>query len=177
MVKFNERMSRMPRGTGEENMVKGRKPIPTAIKDANGSHAHNPQRRNNEEPVAKRGWPEKPDDVSSNELASVYWDDYCQQLDELNVLTTSDKGVLTRLAKDSAMLYQLESDIETEGTVLENAKGSMYPNPKFVQADKLANRVIKILTEVGLTPSARSRLKVVGSKEESPFDTWMNSDS
>lgn len=154
-------------------MVKGRKPLATALKEQSGALAKNPQRRNKTEPKAKVGYPEKPQAVIDDAIASVRWDSVCATLSELNVLTTADLYLLEQYCHDYSQYCWLRA-VCREGNVAEvNDKGNRSVSPEASQVHKYADRMLKQLAELGLTPSARSRLHVVSEEEHDPFTEWM----
>jgi phage terminase small subunit len=54
-----------------------------------------------------------------------------------------------------------------------NAKGGITTKPEANQFHKFADRCLKREAELGLTPSARSRLRAPQSEKEDDFDIWL----
>jgi P27 family predicted phage terminase small subunit len=158
-------------------MVRGRKPLASAIKEASGAFIKDPQRRNKNEPKAKRGWPEKPENVKADSIASECWDKVCTTLDELNILTTADVFLLEAYCIDYSQWRWL-SEMCSEGRVAGlTAGGSATATPEASQVHKYADRLLKRQAELGLTPSARSRLHTPEEKQDDPFTAWLTSDN
>lgn len=135
-------------------MVKGRKPLATAIKRESGAFKKDPQRENKHEPEPKTGYPQKPAHIASNPKASGYWDHACGQLAEMDLLTKADRSLLEVFSE--AMSIRQQAFAELEMRVWKQA----------------ADTCIKVAAELGLTPSARSRLVVKSKEEEDAFTQW-----
>jgi hypothetical protein len=129
-------------------MVRGRKPNPSAVNEANGAHRKNPQRRNLDEPKPKQGRPVMPMRLKGDRVAVKAWKDICDKLAEMGVLTVADVFVIEKLAMLESFLDLCwkEKEISTFNRLIVTWKG--------------------LLIECGLTPSARVRTKVVKEPEE-----------
>jgi P27 family predicted phage terminase small subunit len=154
-------------------MVKGRKPLASAIKEASGAYVKDPQRRNKEEPKAKRGWPEAPAFVVENVVAHRRWKWVCKQLDEMALLTVADEGLIAGYCIDYAMMVMLVEHIK-DGVSIMNDKGGVVGKPEASHFHKFADRIMKREAELGLTPSSRSRLRAPQEDEEDPFQEWLS---
>jgi len=135
-------------------MVKGRKPLSSAVKRESGAFKKNPQRENKHEPDLKLGYPSKPPHVASNPKASGYWDHACSQLAEMNLLTKADRSLLEVFSE--AMAVRQQAFIELD----------------MITWKKAADTCVRVAAELGLTPSARSRLVVKSKEEEDAFTQW-----
>jgi len=134
----------------------GRKPLPSAVKRARGTYKKDPQRENLLEPKLEPGRPPKPDIVTGDAVASEMWDWLCGMLSEMKVLTLADRLIVQQIAINESVNRKLASKLlHGELTV---AESQMY---KFT-----STTAVRLLGEVGLTPSSRSRLKVVSEEEE-----------
>jgi len=158
-------------------MVKGRKPLATAVKEASGAFIHDPQRRNKTEPKPKLGWPEIPTPVKSDKIATKYWNEHCKYLDDLGVLAVSDQAVIAELCCALSLRDHLYKALQLDGTTLTNTQGNVYGNPAFQQHHNVSLRIKTLVAELGLTPSSRTRLHTPEKQEESPFETWLKSDN
>ena len=131
------------------NMARGRKPIASAIKERTGAFKKDPQRRNKQEPKPKSGRPEKPEGMSVLEQAC--WERTCAELERLNVLTVADRDVVYMYAVNEAAMI------------------SAYDRGNPIQSTtwhKCFDRQIKLMGELGLSTSARSRLKANVNEED-----------
>ncbi len=157
-------------------MPRGRKPYATAVKEASGAFRKDPQRRNKNEPVAKRGWPEVPELVADDPIAAAYWNRVCQVLDELNILTTADVFLLEQQCLDYSQFRTLWEHVKSGQVSREGANGPVT-SPEAKEIHRYLDRINRRMVELGLTPSARSRLKVEKEEEKDPFKVWLEEDS
>ncbi len=148
--------------------MRGRKPTATAVKEASGSFSLHPGRRNKSEPAAKRGYPAKPETVETCSIASAQWDELCKTLDELGVLTVADKSLLAMYCQTYAEYIKLQQHVKEHGCTVFNDKGNASQSPEAIQVHRYADRLIKLMAEMGLTPSSRSR--IVAPKQEDEDD-------
>lgn len=133
-------------------MVRGRKPRPTAVAEASGAFRKDPQRRNHDEPQPTKGRPEIPASLKSDKVATRAWNDLCDKLQDMGVLTVADVFVLEKLSMLESFLDLCwrEKELATFNRLLATWKG--------------------LLIECGLTPSSRVRTKAVkGGDEENPI--------
>ena len=154
-------------------MVRGRKPLPTATKEDSGAFVKNPQRRNELEPKAVRGFPSIPSQIEADAVAAECWQRLTRTLDELGILTTADAEILEAYCIDYSQWRWL-SEYVREGNCREvNDKGSSSTSPEAQQVHKYADRLARRMVELGLTPSARSRLQVAKREEADPFTEFL----
>ncbi len=127
--------------------MKGRKPKPRSLKIANGSAEHDPQRMNRNEPQPPSGAPPKP--AFSSDVASRAWDDCVRWLADSQTLTTVEAGLIESYANNYADHERLrEVWLET---------GNYSPGYRHAKDMNL-----KLLAEMGLTPSSRTRVSKIG---------------
>jgi P27 family predicted phage terminase small subunit len=157
-------------------MVKGRKPFASAIKEASGAYKKDPQRKNHDEPVPVRGWPNCPDLVLNDEVAYSCWQKVCTNLDELKILATADSHLLEQYCLTYSMFVRMWNVVNTGGIAVHNDRGGVNTIPEVAQMNKCSDRLLKMQAELGLTPSARSRLHVFKEEEKDPFQEWMESE-
>jgi phage terminase small subunit len=136
-------------------MVKGRKPLASAAHRASGAYAKNPSRENRHEPKATEGAPSKPAHIASNPVASGYWDHTVSILAEMKMLAKADRSVIEKYCE--AM------------TMSRNAFECM----DYVLSLKASSVAKGYMVELGLTPSARSRLVVKEPEMEDAFSQWL----
>ena len=135
-------------------MVKGRKPLATAAKRDNGSFKKNPARENKREPIPAEGAPSKPEHIANDLVANSYWDHAVAQLTEMKLISKADRSVLEKFAEAMAFSRQAFKDRD------------------IAEWTKATNACRLLMVELGLTPSARSRLVVRDKEEEDDFTKW-----
>lgn len=144
--------------------MRGRRPKPTAIKVLAG----NPGRRpvNKAEPhfhVPERT-PSPPAFLSDS--AAEIWRDLGKLLRDAGLFTVVDQYALAMFCAVAARWMEAERKVEGLGVVLIAESGNLYQNPWLHVANKAWGQMRQMLSEFGLTPAERSRLKAVVADEE-----------
>jgi len=144
--------------------MRGRKPKPTEIKVLAG----NPGRRpvNTAEPrfhVPERT-PSPPAFLSVS--AAEVWRDLGKLLRDAGLFTVVDRYALAMFCAVAARWMEAERKLQQAGAVITSEAGGMYQNPWLHVANKAWGQMRQMLSEFGLTPAERSRLKTVVADEE-----------
>lgn len=155
-------------------MVRGRKSKATAIKVAEGAFEKNPQRRNHQEPRPALGDPSIPEHVASDPVAKRRWDWVCEQLRSMNLLHKTDEGLIAGYCLDYSMMISLWEHVKGGNVSHLNEKGNVSTKPEANQFHKFSDRCLKREAEMGLTPSARTRLHAPQAEEEDVFGEWLS---
>jgi len=135
-------------------MVRGRKPNLIEVNRASGAFEKNPQRENKHAPTAKKGYPNKPEHIAANEIASDYWDTTCYHLDEMKLLTESDGSAIEMFVEAMAV------------------KQKLFLSGNVSALHKQGELCLRMAAELGLTPSSRSRMVTKVPEEEDAFTQW-----
>jgi P27 family predicted phage terminase small subunit len=148
-------------------MARGRKTKPTILKVQNGSAKKNKGRMPEGEPQRPRGYPIKPTGISRE--AGAEWKRVCDELDELQVLATTDRALLDVYARTYDLMLVYERELKRIGPITEcmTEWGVTYKvNPAAVRIESNRKTLIRILAELGLSPTSNARLRVQGGQEE-----------
>lgn len=143
-------------------MARPRKP--TAIKDANGAHDLHPERRPKNEPVPAEGAPVMPKDL--NAKAKKKWKWLADTLSHMRVLSQADGDILERYCRAYQINLCAEAIVKQEGVVLTSASGNPSTHPAFRAWAQTHDQLVRILTELGLTPASRSKVEAVPTSKE-----------
>lgn len=144
----------------------GRRPKPTRLKVVTG----NPGKRklNDQEPKPPREVPSPPEHLT--DLGKVAWVRVSQILDSMGVLTIADTLALERLCSLYAQILRLEERIRSEGDtyMAQTQTGGVLKkaNPAVAMLADADRRFKGYLIEFGLTPAARTKVKVDGGEEK-----------
>lgn len=140
--------------------MRGRRPIPTALKAAAGDGIHDSGKRKlpTNEPKPVPGRLAKPKHLSAS--ASAAWDRLIEAIERLGVLSTTDRAAITMCAELLGLAADAYAAMKTEGTTTQHANGTAGPTPCFGIYVKATAQAKALLAEFGLTPSARPRVKV-----------------
>jgi P27 family predicted phage terminase small subunit len=137
----------------------GPKPKPTRLKILSG----NPGRRplNNREPVVEPCVALCPDDLTPE--GKEVWDAIGGQLAACGILTQVDAVAFEMLVRAYMEWKQAAAAIAKSGPVWLEAGEGRIPkfaySPYWVQSNKAQTRLLAVLREFGMTPSARSSIK------------------
>lgn len=139
-------------------------PVPTAIKRARG----NPGKRalNDREPEPQRGEPGAPKHLSAAELQ--WWRVLIPVLDSMGVLTMADQVVVAALCTHLAILESVKAEYVKLPALMVKEPGTdrTIKNPFLALVNEQTIIINTLCREVGLTPSARSRLSVADKKQK-----------
>jgi len=147
---------------------RGRKPAPPKLRLAK------PSEGSDAGPFAeirRAGCPAKPETVKTDPIASRLWDDLVAMLDGQRTLASTDVCILTSLCSAYSRLVQARRVIAKEGMTTTNiVSGVVKPHPLLGVESGAAREVATYCSELGLTPTARGRVKTIEDIEEE--DDW-----
>jgi P27 family predicted phage terminase small subunit len=152
--------------------MRGRKPKPTAAKKLAG----NPGKRklDRSEPAIEP--------VTSDELAvPVYlsaeaaaeWTRLSCELMASKVLTKVDTGVLALYCQAFGQWVDAQKKLKRGQPVITNSRGDEVVSPWVRISNMAVQQMVKLASELGITPASRSRIKIEPPAEEDPFDEFM----
>ncbi len=152
--------------------MKGRKPIPTTMHVLNG----NPGKRKLPETVEDKYTNGSPDPVKElSEEARAEWDRIVPELEVVGVLKKVDRAALAMYCTVWAQWLEAQKKMIEEGTFMRSPDGYLVMNPYFKIAERCVNQIKSFLSEFGMTPAARVRIRPGAPKEEdNPFLGWLN---
>ena len=141
----------------------GPAPTPTTLKLLRG----NPGRRpiNDKEPQPEQGIPTRPGWLTTE--AKAEWNRITAELESLGVLTIVDRGALAAYCQawgDLVEARKLVNELGANKLVIGN-NGTVYPHPYLKMAADAEKRFVSLAQEFGLTPAARTRVRVEPRKK------------
>jgi len=156
----------------------GRRPTPTSLKNLRG----NPGKRklNDAEPVLETKAPAKP---TLSPEADAYWNGLLPLLLDMRVVSEADAIALAACCKLCVRLDQAEAEISGRGLIVDepivdkdgNEVGTRTKaNPAVGIADRTYARLKSYLIEFGLTPAARTKVRVDKPPQADPFDAFLS---
>lgn len=169
----------MPKGSG-------RRPLPTAVKRLRGNPGHRQLPQN--EPQPQLGRPEMPPHLGA--IAQDEWQSIVPQLELLGVLTRIDGKALAAYCHCYERWIEAEKEIAARGLIIEenvfsHRQGKKGPVTVLVgtrykrnPAVSIANEALKLmrafLIEFGMTPAARTRVRIEKPKEADPLEDFLS---
>jgi len=150
-------------------MPRGRKPTPTKLKLVR----NNPGKRkiNKREPKPKKPLPLSPPAVL-NKLAKKEWQRLAPELSKMGLLTAFDVALFAGYCAAYSTWYEAQGELEKHGRIVRAANGTPIPSPWLAVANKANEQVVKMGSEMGLTPSARTRLELPTDAAGVGDDDW-----
>ena len=149
-------------------MPRGPKPRSQEVLKRGGTFTKNPQRENKDAPKAIPGRPEVPEGIKGDEVAEAEWERVCNFMAEMDLLATADFHLIEQFVTTYSQWYSIHVLYKAEGIVDGNGKPRRWVPTYF----KLAEQFRKLLPELGLSPSARSRLVTV-TKKVNPLEQFL----
>lgn len=150
----------------------GRRPKPTHLKLIQG----NPGKRtfNDAEPKPPRGLSPPPDHMAT--VAKEAWNRLAPLLDQMGILTIADVAALERLCECLAEIYECREVLQRTGGTYEtkNLAGERMfrSRPEVARLADADRRFRAYAVEFGLTPAARSRVRVADGGKSDPLDKY-----
>ena len=147
------------------------KPTPTKIAEAKGAFIKNPQRRNKQEPEASKDAPNMPEIFADIPLARLKWNQLSKWLGDMGILSATDTDLMEKYCLNYARMMQAWEGSKDELVLM--GKVGPIRNPLSIEYHKCADKHLKMMTEMGLTPSSRAGLKAGDIKEADPFESYL----
>jgi P27 family predicted phage terminase small subunit len=142
----------------------GPAPKPTHLKVVRGERK---DRINSKEPKPKKSKPKCPTWVSKD--AKAIWKRTADQLEAMGLLYEADQDILTSYAIAVVTYKQATQLVDQQGVLIEGRRDGLVTNPAVrVQRDQ-ATLIRMLASELGLTPSSRSRLKAEEAEDGDDF--------
>lgn len=148
-------------------MRRGAKPDPTALRILRGNPGRRPLPEG--EPTPANASLEPPDWL--DEAAKIEWRRLAPMLSTNGVLTDMDVDALCAYCETWVRWKTATAKIREFGMVIKSPNGMPMPSPYVAIANKAMATMRALLTEFGMTPSARSRVQV-SKKPEKPTSKW-----
>ena len=134
----------------------GRKPLPTKLKMLKGTAQK--CRVNPNEPELAPALPEPP--AFLGETAREEWLRKAPVLARMGVLTEGDDAALAAYCQAFERFVEAERKIRQSGLLIKTTGGNVIQNPLVGVANRAIEIMHKFLTEFGLTPASRAKVKV-----------------
>lgn len=149
-------------GSSQGLFMPSPKPTPTKLKLLRGNPG---QRKSNEkEPQLAAEIPPAPPHLTDPE-AIVEWQRLTQLLYEVGVLARVDANALALYCDAHAVYIEAKKDIAENGFNAVTGTGSIIQRPSVGVFHRCRTDMLRILTEFGMTPSSRTKVSVLESKE------------
>ncbi len=138
--------------------MKGRKPLPTAIRLLAGNRSKRPI--NSREPKPQRGIPDCPEFL--DKYAQAEWAWIIPYLDGMGMLGFVDKAVVTCYCQAWSELQHATQALR-RGRTVKNGAGGTVAHPAVAQQRSAWKAIKEFAALLGLDPSSRARIKMPGA--------------
>lgn len=149
--------------------IRGAKPKPTEQKRLEGNAGRRPL--NDEEPQPEAGAPDMPEDYSEREQAE--WELLCNQLSKMGILVKSDRALMMLYVDTIVDYIEARRRLHDVGMVAMGEK-SEYMSPWFNVSCALKKQLLCYAAELGMSPVARTRIKVIENKATGKEKKYFN---
>ncbi|MDK2918998.1 MAG: hypothetical protein PWQ37_1731 [Candidatus Petromonas sp.] len=151
--------------------TRGRKPKPTALKVLEGNPGKRPL--NNNEPKPEKKAPRCPSWLEPE--AKKEWKRMAKTLEAIGVLTGVDAAAFAGYCQAYARWKEAEEFLSKHGTIFKTPSGYIQQVPQVSIAQTYLKIMKDFCSEFGLTPSARSRIRVDGdtSTKDDPMESLL----
>jgi P27 family predicted phage terminase small subunit len=146
--------------------MRGRKPTPTSLKLLHGNPGHRPIRGDEPKPPASQ--PTCPAHLSPT--AKAEWKRLARSLNGIGLLTQADRAAFAAYCQAYGRWVEAERKLAETPVILKTPAGYVQASPWLAIANKQLELMAKFMAEIGLTPSARSRLSVQMPRGPKPWD-------
>lgn len=157
-------------------MARPRKP--TALKALEGTLRADRMVPNEMMPALLESVPSAPEYL--NDRAKAEWYSVCSDLLDLGMLHRVDLALLSMYCQEVDNYLTANERLQSEGFTItfERNDGSEYsmPSPWVSIKNKSLDNALKIASQFGFTPSARTRISTNPSKSRDPFEDMLNMD-
>ena len=137
----------------------GRPPKPTAIKALEGNPGKRPLNKN--EPKPQPTAPKCPSWLTAD--AKKEWRRLSKELEAMGLLTRVDMAAFAGYCQAYARWKEAEEFISKHGSILKTSTGYIQQIPQVSIAQQNLKQMRNFCSELGLSPSARSRLSIANN--------------
>ena len=146
--------------------MKGRKPLPTAVKEAQGTLRKDRMIPNEANFALPTAMPKPPATINAD--GKRLWNSLGAILLEKGLFTDADHVAMELLCQSYGQMIAARRQVNREGSILETDKGYKYINPSMAIVNTSWTQVQKMLAEFGLTPAERSRVMARTADDKDP---------
>ena len=142
-------------------MIRGRKPVPMALRILRGNPGHRRLPVQLTQPVAGA---DAPSWLSAE--ARREWDRLEPELRRLGVITILDCGVLAAYAEALSAFAWSTREIQKHGRIARAANGTKFTHPLFSIQVQAMRKIREFSAELGLSPVSRAAIAMPGAGDE-----------
>lgn len=149
---------------------RGRTPTPTALRILKGDKE---SRINRDEPKPAPGIPDVPPTVEDVDVLKV-WAYTCAQLKKMGCVAPVDRDVLHAYCEAVVLHRRASQYVAEHGITAIGAMGTVTKNPMIQVQRDAANTMARLGRLFGLTPSARSEIRMGSKTDQSSAERFLS---
>jgi len=154
--------------------MRGRKPKPTTVRALEGNPGHRPLNTHEPQLAAPTvDFDTPPAELFEDDRGAAEWRRLAPKLRTARQITDADRGALLALCQQWSRYQEATAKVQTLGMVVRTPSGYPIISPYLSIANKALAACTKLWAELGLTPSSRSRVTLVGQAEPDEFDAFL----
>lgn len=138
--------------------MKGRKPLPTALKVLHGT-----RRPSRERALPKSEIPDAPPFLDIE--ARAEWGRLTAELHSAGTITKADRALLAAFCQTWSRWTAAETALAETGPVVRSTAGAPMLNPYFSVSQRCLKELRAFAAELGLSPTSRTRLRSTGKPQ------------
>ena len=150
-------------------MAGGRPAKPTALKRLQGNPGCRPLNANEPQPEMDSGYCPR----HLSRMARAEWRRVVPELREIGLLTVVDRAALEAYCECYADWRRAKDVLAKEGMTFTTPNGYVQQRPEVAIASNALKMMKAFMTEFGMTPSSRSKVKAPQLEEDDPFGDYM----
>lgn len=145
----------------------GHPPVPTALRILRGNPGKRPLPEGEAQP--RQETPPCPRHIQGE--ARREWKRITRDLADCGLLTVVDRAALAGYCQAWSRWVEAEDVLRKAGVLTKTPNGMLVQSPMLAIANRAMDQMRAFLTEFGMTPAARTRIKVEPKKQEAdPLD-------
>ena len=152
-------------------MQRGRKPQPTATKKLRGNPGKRPLNQDEPQPKAPAKLPDPPAHLGGS--GKREWRRIGKELLAAGLYTVVDRSALAAYCAVYENWVDAHQRVVDDGLLTKTKAGNTVQNPYLSIANKQLELMNRFLTEFGMTPSSRSRVKAEKPEADDPFEAFL----
>jgi P27 family predicted phage terminase small subunit len=133
--------------------------------------------QNDREPVpeaATQDFDKPPDELAGDPLAVLEWARVVPMLRVCGVISNAERSALIALCTEWSRYLEATANIRQLGMLIKGKDGTPTRNPFIRIANDCLKQCQRLWTELGLTPSSRTRLTTIPQTAARPVSKWGN---
>lgn len=152
--------------------LRGRKPTPASTKILLGNPGGRPI--TTVVPKPRRGPLECPPEVEKDKVAKQYWEHFLTTTDPGHLMPV-DAPMLAELCQTMSMLHSARAKLWVTGDIVKAKDGvTMYPSPWLAVVNRQREAMIKLMSNLALSPAERNRMGLHDAEDADPTDRFFD---